>query len=217
LNSHPEFGPRVVAELARLTTLPLIPAVNKFEALATHDALVHAHGVLKTVTVSLTKIADDVRWLTSGPRAGLGEITIPANEPGSSIMPGKVNPTQVEALTMACAQVFGNDLAINFGGASGQFQLNVYKPLIICNFLQSVRLIADGVRSFNAHCAVGIEANRARIAEFLERSLMLVTALTPHIGYDRAAEIAKRAHQEGTSLKGTSKNHSSGDVKCRDD
>ena len=202
LNAHPEFGERVAAELRVLTGLPFVSAPNKFEALAAHDALVHAHGTLKTIAASLMKIANDIRWLASGPRAGLGELTIPENEPGSSIMPGKVNPTQCEALTMACAQVFGNDVAINFGGASGNFELNVYKPLIIHNFLQSVRLLADGCASFNEHCAAGIEVNRERVAELLQNSLMLVTALNPHIGYDKAAEIAKKAHREGSTLRG---------------
>jgi len=201
LNAPPEFGARVAAELARVTGLPFIPAPNKFEALAAHDALVHAHGALKTVAASLTKIANDVRWMASGPRSGLGELLIPENEPGSSIMPGKVNPTQCEALTMACAQVFGNDVAVNWGGAHGHFELNVYKPLIAHGFLQSVRLLADGAASFDRHCAQGIEPNRPRIAELVERSLMLVTALAPHIGYDRAAEIAKRAHRDGATLR----------------
>ena len=201
LNANPEFGSRVAAELARLTGLPFVTAPNKFEALASHDALVHAHGALKTVAASLMKIANDVRWLASGPRSGIGELKIPENEPGSSIMPGKVNPTQSEALTMICAQVFGNDVAINIGGASGNFELNVFKPLIVHNFLQSVRLLADGARSFEEHCVRGIEANRERIAELLDKSLMLVTALNPHIGYDKAAAIAKKAHKEGTTLK----------------
>jgi len=201
LNTHPEFAQRVADELRALTGLPFTPAPNKFEALAAHDALVHAHGTLKTIAASLMKIANDIRWLASGPRAGLGEIRIPENEPGSSIMPGKVNPTQCEALTMACAQVFGNDVAINFGGASGNFELNVYKPLIIHNFLQSVRLLADGAQSFNDYCAAGIEVNRQRVAELLQNSLMLVTALNPHIGYDNAAAIAKKAHKEGTTLR----------------
>jgi fumarate hydratase class II len=201
LNAHPAFAGRVAAELVSRTGLPFVSAPNKFEALASHDALVHAHGTLKTLAASLTKIANDVRWLASGPRCGIGELSIPENEPGSSIMPGKVNPTQSEALTMLCAQVFGNDVAINFGGASGHFELNVYKPLIIHNFLQSVRLLADGARSFDAHCAQGIAANRERIASLLGESLMLVTALNPHIGYDKAAAIAKKAHKEGTTLK----------------
>jgi fumarate hydratase class II len=201
LNTHVEFGARVAAELARRSGVPFRSAANKFAALASHDALVAAHGALKTLAAALMKIANDVRWLASGPRSGLGEIAIPENEPGSSIMPGKVNPTQCEALTMLCCQVFGNDVAINFGGASGNFELNVFKPVIAHNFLQSLRLLADGMASFERHCVRGIEARRERIAELLERSLMLVTALTPHIGYDRAAEIAKRAHREGSTLR----------------
>ena len=201
LNTHAEFGERVAKELTHSTGLPFKSAANKFSALAAHDALVAAHGTLKTLAAALMKIANDVRWLASGPRSGLGEISIPENEPGSSIMPGKVNPTQCEALTMLCCQVFGNDVAINFGGASGNFELNVFKPLIAHNFSQSVRLLADGMASFEEHCVRGIEANRERIAELMERSLMLVTALTPHIGYDRAAEIAKRAHHDGSTLK----------------
>jgi fumarate hydratase class II len=201
LNTHPEFGDRVAAELARSSGLPFVSAANKFAALSSHDAMVAAHGALKTLAAALMKIANDVRWLASGPRSGLGEINIPENEPGSSIMPGKVNPTQCEALTMLCCQVFGNDVAINIGGASGNFELNVFKPLIAHNFLQSVRLLADGMTSFDEHCARGIDANRDRIADLMERSLMLVTALTPHIGYDKAAKIAKQAHQDGTTLK----------------
>jgi fumarate hydratase class II len=201
LNAHPEFGARVAKELGKSAGLPFVSARNKFEALAANDALVHAHGALKTLAASLTKIANDVRWLASGPRSGLGEIVIPENEPGSSIMPGKVNPTQSEAMTMLCAQVLGNDVAINIGGASGNFELNVFKPLIIHNFLQSVRLLADGAASFNDHCAKGIEPNHGRIGELLRNSLMLVTALNPHIGYDKAARIAKKAHKEGTTLK----------------
>ncbi len=201
LNTHAEFGERVAAELAHTTGMPFRSAANKFAALAGHDVLVAGHGALKTLAAALMKIANDVRWLASGPRSGLGEISIPENEPGSSIMPGKVNPTQCEALTMLCCQVFGNDVAINFGGASGNFELNVFKPLIAHNFLQSVRLLADGMASFEKYCARGIEPNQARIAELLERSLMLVTALSPHIGYDRAAEIAKRAQQNGSTLK----------------
>ena len=201
LNSHPEFGERVAAELARSTGMPFRSAANKFAALSSHDRLVAAHGALKTLAAALMKIANDVRWLASGPRSGLGEISIPENEPGSSIMPGKVNPTQCEALTMLCFQVFGNDVAVNFGGASGNFELNVFKPLIAHSFLQSVRLLADGMVSFEKYCVRGIEANRERIAELMGRSLMLVTALTPHIGYDRAAEIAKRAHRDGSTLK----------------
>ena len=201
LNAHPEFGARVAKELGRGGTMPFVTARNKFEALAANDALVHAHGALKTVAASLMKIANDIRWLASGPRCGLGELRIPENEPGSSIMPGKVNPTQSEALTMACSQVFGNDVAINFGGAQGNFELNVFKPLIIHNFLQSVRLLADGALSFNDNCATGIEPNRERIAQSVNDSLMLVTALNPHIGYDKAAEIAKKAYKDGSTLK----------------
>jgi fumarate hydratase class II len=201
LNAHPEFGTRTAAELAQRTGLPFISAPNKFAALAGHEALVFAHGALKSLAAALMKIANDVRWLASGPRCGLGELSIPENEPGSSIMPGKVNPTQCEALTMLCAQVFGNDVALNIGGASGNFELNVFKPLVIHNFLQSVRLLADGMRSFDEHCAKGIEPNRERIEALMNESLMLVTALNPHIGYDRAAEIAKKAHKDGTSLK----------------
>ena len=201
LNAHPEFSTRMATELAVRSGQPFISAPNKFQALASHDALLTAHGALKTLAAALMKIANDIRWLSSGPRAGIGELIIPENEPGSSIMPGKVNPTQCEALTMLCAQVMGNDVAINIGGASGNFELNVYKPLIIHNFLQSVRLLADGMKSFDEHCASGIEPNRERIDELLERSLMLVTALNPHIGYDKAAKIAKKAHREGSSLK----------------
>jgi len=201
LNTHPQFGARVAEQLAQRSGLPFVAAANKFAALAAHDALVAAHGALKTLACSLMKIANDIRWLASGPRSGLGEISIPENEPGSSIMPGKVNPTQCEALTMICCQVFGNDVAINFGGASGNFELNVFKPLIAHNFLQSVRLLAEGMVSFEAHCVRGVAPNLQRLAELLERSLMLVTALTPHIGYDKAAQIAKRAHAEGSTLK----------------
>ncbi|WP_312670066.1 class II fumarate hydratase [Pseudescherichia sp.] len=201
LNTHPEYAHRVADELAAITGQGLITAPNKFEALATCDALVHAHGALKGLAASLMKIANDVRWLASGPRCGIGEITIPENEPGSSIMPGKVNPTQCEALTMLCCQVMGNDVAINMGGASGNFELNVFRPMIIHNFLQSVRLLADGMESFNEHCAIGIAPDRARIDQLLNESLMLVTALNTHIGYDKAAEIAKKAHKEGLTLK----------------
>ena len=201
LNTHPQFGARVAADLAAYTGLPFVSAPNKFEAMAAVDALANLHGALKTLATALVKIANDVRWLASGPRSGLGEITIPENEPGSSIMPGKVNPTQCEALTMLSAQVLGNDVAVNFGNASGSFELNVYRPLIIHNVLQSIRLLADGMASFDANCARGIEPNRERIAELVGRSLMLVTALNPHIGYDKAAAIAKKAHREGTTLK----------------
>ncbi|MDZ4075778.1 MAG: class II fumarate hydratase [Hylemonella sp.] len=201
LNTHPEFGQRVAAKLAQGAQLPFTSAPNKFAALAAHDGLVATHGALKTLAVALMKIANDVRWLASGPRSGLGEIGIPENEPGSSIMPGKVNPTQCEALTMLCCQVMGNDVAITLGGASGNFELNVYKPLIAHNLLQSIRLLADGMASFDEHCVRGIEPRRERIQALLDRSLMLVTALTPHIGYDRAAAIAKRAHQDGCTLR----------------
>ena len=201
LNAPQGYAVAVAQELADLTGLPFVTAPNKFEALASCDALVQAHGALKGLAASLMKIANDVRWLASGPRSGLGEIAIPENEPGSSIMPGKVNPTQCEALTMLCCQVMGNDVAINIGGASGNFELNVFRPMVIHNFLQSVRLLADGMASFDHHCAQGIEPRRERIAELLERSLMLVTALNPHIGYDKAAQIAKAAHKGGLSLR----------------
>jgi fumarate hydratase class II len=201
LNAHPELAARVAARISALTGRDFVTAPNKFEALSAHDALVFAHGALKTLAASLTKIANDVRWLASGPRAGLAELKIPENEPGSSIMPGKVNPTQSEALTMACAQVFGNDVAINLGGASGNFQLNVYKPLIAHSFLQSARLLADGADSFREHCVEGLRPDPERMRYLLERSLMLVTALAPHIGYDAAAKIAHHAHHAGLSLR----------------
>ena len=201
LNAHPEFAERAAAALSELCGLPFRSAPNKFEALAAHDAIVFASGALKTLAASLMKIANDVRWLASGPRCGIGELRLPANEPGSSIMPGKVNPTQAEALTMACAQVMGNDVAINVGGMSGNFELNVYKPLMIFNLLNSIRLLGDACRSFDEHCAAGIEANREVIARHLRNSLMLVTALNPHVGYDRATEIAKKAFAEGTTLR----------------
>ncbi len=201
LNAHPEYATRVAAELARLTKLPFVTAPNKFEALAANDALVHAHGALKTLAASFMKIANDVRWLASGPRSGLGEIALPENEPGSSIMPGKVNPTQCEALTMLACQVLGNDVAVNVGGAMGNFELNVFKPLIIHNFLQSARLLADGAVNFVDRCVAGIEPNRDVIARHLGNSLMLVTALNPHIGYDNAAKIAKHAHKKGATLR----------------
>jgi fumarate hydratase class II len=201
LNTHAEFGARVAHALAVSTGLPFASAPNKFEALAAHDAIVHAHGCLKTLAASLTKIANDVRWLACGPRAGLAEITIPENEPGSSIMPGKVNPTQCEALAMLCCQVMGNDVAVGMAGAAGQFELNVYKPVLIHNLLQSVRLLADGALSFEAHCAHGIAPDRARMAELVARSLMLATALAPHIGYERAAQIAREAHRGGSTLR----------------
>jgi fumarate hydratase class II len=201
LNTHPEFGERVAAALAQSTSLPFVSASNKFAALAAHDGLVAVHGALKVLAVALMKIANDIRWLASGPRCGLGEITLPENEPGSSIMPGKVNPTQSEAIAMLACQVIGNDVAISMGGASGNFELNVYKPLMAHNVMQSVRLLTDGMRSFDTHCARDIAPQRERIAELMHRSLMLVTALVPHIGYDRAAQIAKHAQREGTTLK----------------
>jgi fumarate hydratase class II len=201
LATHPGFGARVAADLAATTGLPFTVAENRFAALAAHDPVVFAHGALKTLAAALSKIANDVRWLASGPRSGLGEIAIPENEPGSSIMPGKINPTQSESLLMICAQVFGNDVAVNFGGATGNFELNVNKPLLAANALASARLLADGMRCFEEHCARGIEARTDRIAELLDRSLMLVTALAPHIGYDKAAAIAHKAHHEGTTLR----------------
>ncbi|QNA88359.1 class II fumarate hydratase [Massilia sp. Dwa41.01b] len=201
LNAHPEFAARIAAELGSRTGLAFKSAPNKFAALAGHDALVSSHGAFKTLAAALMKIANDIRWMASGPRSGLGEITIPENEPGSSIMPGKVNPTQCEAMTMLCCQVFGNDVALTIGASQGNFELNVFKPMIAHNFLQSARLLADGMRSFDEHCAQGIEPNRARIGELMERSLMLVTALAPHIGYDRAAQIAKHAQHTGITLR----------------
>jgi len=201
LNTHPDFAVAAAAKIAELTGLPFASAPNKFEALASHGPLVALHGALKTLATSLMKIANDVRWLASGPRSGLGELSIPENEPGSSIMPGKVNPTQSEAMTMVCAQVIGNDVAVNVGGASGNFELNVFKPLIIFNVLNSIRLLADTCLCFEEHCAVGIEPNRDNIRALMERSLMLVTALNPHIGYDNAAKIAKHAHKKGLTLK----------------
>jgi fumarate hydratase class II len=201
LNAHPQFAVKVAAELARLTGLPFVTAPNKFEALASCDAVVHAHGTLKTLAASLMKIANDVRWLASGPRSGIGELVIPDNEPGSSIMPGKVNPTQSESMTMVCCQVFGNDVAVNLGGASGNFELNVYRPLVIRNFLHSTKLLAHACENFNEHCATGIQPNRGRIEQLMRESLMLVTALNPHIGYEKAAAIAKKAHKEGTTLR----------------
>ena len=201
LNAHPEFGARVAECLFEDTDLAFMQCPNLFAALAGHEAMVAAHGALKTLAAALQKIANDVRWLASGPRCGIGELRIPANEPGSSIMPGKVNPTQSEALIMACIQVFANDVAVTMGAASGNFQLNVCRPLIAHAFLQSTRLLADGMNSFRRHCVEGLEPDRARIAELLDRSLMLVTALTPAIGYDRAAAIAKKAHAEGTTLR----------------
>jgi len=201
LNAHPDFAAKSADKIAEITGLPFVTAPNKFEALAAHDALVFAHGALKTLAASLMKIANDIRWLASGPRCGLGELTIPENEPGSSIMPGKVNPTQSEAMTMVVAQVMGNDATINFAGTQGNFELNVFKPVIIYNFLQSARLLADTCVMFNDHCAVGIHPNINQIRYFVENTLMLVTALNPHIGYDNAAKIAKHAHKNGTTLK----------------
>ena len=201
LNTHPEYAERVARRVATLTGHPFVSAPNKFEALAAHDALAFASGALRTLAGSLMKIANDVRWLASGPRSGIGEIRIPENEPGSSIMPGKVNPTQAEALTMVVVQVYGNDAAVAFAASQGNFELHVFKPVMIHNLLESVRLLADGCRSFRMHCAEGIEPDRARIADLVARSLMLVTALNPHIGYDKAAAIAKKAHHEGTTLR----------------
>jgi fumarate hydratase, class II len=201
LNTHPKYATMVATEISSITGLPFTSAPNKFEALATHDGLINVHGTLKTLAVSLMKIANDVRWLASGPRCGIGEISIPENEPGSSIMPGKVNPTQCEALTMLCAQVMGNDVAISIGGSMGNFELNVFKPLIINNLLQSIRLLSDGITSFDKYCARGIQADTDRIKYLLDQSLMLVTALNTHIGYDKAAQIAKKAHKEGSTLK----------------
>jgi fumarate hydratase, class II len=201
LNTHPKYAVAVAAKLAELTGRPFVTAGNKFAALASHDAVVALHGAIKTIATSLMKIANDVRWLASGPRSGLGELTIPENEPGSSIMPGKVNPTQCEALTMVCCQVMGNDVAISIGGAMGNFELNVFKPLIAHAALQSIRLIADACASFEEHCARGIEPNRPEIQRKLTGSLMLVTALAPHIGYDKAAKVAKHAHEKGLLLR----------------
>jgi len=201
LNAHPKFAETVAKKIAEITGLPFVSAPNKFEALAAHDAIVFAHGALKTIAASLMKIANDVRWMASGPRCGIGEISIPANEPGSSIMPGKVNPTQSEAMTMVAVQVMGNDATINFAGASGNFELNVFKPVMIYNFIQSVRLIADSCNMFNQYCAVGIQPIPEKIDYYLKNSLMLVTALNPHIGYDNAAKVAKNAHNKGISLK----------------
>ena len=203
LNAPAGFGEEVAAEIASLTGLPFTSAANKFAALAAHDDLVAAHGAIRTLAVSLMKIANDIRWLGSGPRSGLGELVLPENEPGSSIMPGKVNPTQAEAMTMVCVQVMGNDVAIGVAGSQGNFELNVFKPVLVRNFLHSVAILGDACRSFREFCVEGIEADRSRIADLVARSLMLVTALTPKIGYDRAAEIAKKAHHEGTTLRET--------------
>ena len=201
LNSHRDFPKKVAQKIAEITDCPFVTAPNKFESLAAHDAIVETSGTLKTIACSLMKIANDIRWLGSGPRCGIGEVVLPANEPGSSIMPGKVNPTQSEAMTMVAAQVIGNDTAINIGGSSGNFELNVFKPVMIYNLLQSIRLLADSCRSFNDHCVVGIEPNKTQIEKHLNGSLMLVTALNPHIGYDNAAKVAKKAYQENTTLK----------------
>jgi fumarate hydratase class II len=201
LNAHPKFAKDVAAQLKKLTGLPFVTAPNKFEALAACDAVVHAHGSLKTLAAALMKMANDVRWLSSGPRCGIGELSIPENEPGSSIMPGKVNPTQSESMTMACCQVMGNDVAINLGGSMGNFELNVFRPMVIRNFLHSVHLLAHACENFDEHCAQGIEPNRERIAQLTNDSLMLVTALNPHIGYAKAAQIAKNAHKKGLTLK----------------
>src|SRR5260221_12813343 len=201
LNAHREFADRVAKKIADLTKLPFVTAPNKFQALAGHEPLVFASGALKALAAGLMKIANDIRWLASGPRCGLGELTIPENEPGSSIMPGKVNPTQSEAMTMVCVQVMGNDAAIGFAASQGNFELNVYKPVMIHNFLYSVRLIHDACHGFVDYCIAGIELNRDNIDHYLQNSLMLVTALNHHIGYDNAAKIAKNAHKNGISLK----------------
>ncbi|MGB9701912.1 MAG: class II fumarate hydratase [Candidatus Kapaibacteriota bacterium] len=205
LNTHPQFAELAAKKIAEITGLPFVSAPNKFEALAAHDALVFAHGALKTIAASFMKIANDIRWLASGPRCGIGELIIPENEPGSSIMPGKVNPTQSEAMTMVAVQVMANDVAVNMAGASGNFELNVFKPVLIYNFLQSVRLLADTARMFNEHCAVGIEPNKEKINYYVQNTLMLVTALNPHIGYDNAAKIAKYAHKNNLTLKQAAK------------
>jgi fumarate hydratase class II len=201
LNTHPEFAERIAAKIAARTGLPFVTAPNKFAALAAHDALVMASGALRTLACSLMKIANDIRWLASGPRCGLAELMLPENEPGSSIMPGKVNPTQCEAMTMVCVQVMGSDAAVGFAGSQGNFELNVFKPVIIYNVLHSIRLLSDACRSFTEHMVVGIQADRRRISEYVNNSLMLVTALSPRIGYDNAAKVAHKAHHEGTSLK----------------
>ncbi len=201
LNAHPDFAKRVAHQIASLTGRPFVSAPNKFQALASHDAVLDLHGRLRTLAASLTKIANDVRWLASGPRSGIGEITIPENEPGSSIMPGKVNPTQCEAMTMVCARVLGNDVTISISGASGNFELNVFKPVIIYSLMQSIDLLGDACESFDQHCARGIEPDRAEITRKMQNSLMLVTALAPHIGYDKAAKVAKHAHANGSTLR----------------
>lgn len=201
LNTHPEFASQAAAHIAELTALPFVSANNKFAGLAAHDAIVACSGSLKTTAVSLMKIANDIRWLASGPRCGIGELILPANEPGSSIMPGKVNPTQAEAMTMLCVQVMGNDAAIGFAGSQGNFELNVFKPVMIYNLIQSIYLIADGCRSFTEHCVEGIEINQEKISGYLNNSLMLVTALNPVIGYDKAAKIAKKAYEDNSTLE----------------
>jgi fumarate hydratase class II len=201
LNTHPDFSEQVAARIAQKTGLPFVSADNKFAQLAAHDALVAASGTLNTLAASLMKIANDIRWLGSGPRCGFGELSLPANEPGSSIMPGKVNPTQSEAMTMVCCQVMGNHTAITIGGSQGNFELNVYKPMMVHNILHSVRILSDTCRSFTDKCVKGLEANEDKIASHLENSLMLVTALNPHIGYDNAAKIAKNAHKKGLTLR----------------
>jgi fumarate hydratase class II len=201
LNAHPKFAKDVAAQLKKLTGLPFVTAPNKFEALGSCDGVVHAHGALKTLAASLMKIANDIRWLACGPRCGIAELRIPENEPGSSIMPGKVNPTQSESMTMVCCQVFGNDTAINVGGSMGNFELNVFRPMVIRNFLHSASLLAHACENFNEHCAIGIEPDRERIDKLMRESLMLVTALNPHIGYAKAAAIAKNAHKKGLTLK----------------
>ncbi|MBU7318799.1 class II fumarate hydratase [Paenibacillus oleatilyticus] len=201
LNAHPKFGATVAEEISRYTGEAFVSAENKFHGLTSHDQIVYSHGAVKALAADLMKIANDVRWLASGPRCGIGELRIPENEPGSSIMPGKVNPTQSEAMTMVACQVMGNDAVIGFAASQGNFELNVFKPVIIHNYLQSVRLLADAMDSFNEHCAVGIEPNREVIQRYLDESLMLVTALNPHIGYEKAAAIAKAAHKEGLTLK----------------
>ncbi|MGZ9125705.1 MAG: lyase family protein, partial [Candidatus Binatia bacterium] len=201
LNAHPDFAPRIAAELGSRAGLAFKTAPNKFMALAGHDAMVSSHGAFKTLATALMKIANDVRWMASGPRSGLGEIAIPENEPGSSIMPGKVNPTQSESMTMVCCQVFGNQTAVTVAGSQGHFELNVYKPVLAYCMMHSIQLLSDSARSFTEHCVVGIRADEKRIRDLMERSLMLVTALAPKIGYDNAAKVAKTAHTRGTTLK----------------
>ncbi|GAC1413919.1 MAG: class II fumarate hydratase [Candidatus Velthaea sp.] len=201
LNAHPEFAERAAKKIAELTKMPFRSHPNKFAALASHDEVVYAHGALKTLAASLMKIANDIRWLASGPRAGIGELILPENEPGSSIMPGKVNPTQSEAMTMVCVQVFGNDVAVGFGGSQGNFELNVFNPVMIANFLHSTTLLRDACTMFREHAIEGLEANEPVIKKYLDESLMTVTALSPHIGYDKSAEIAKKAHHDGSKLK----------------